>query len=170
MYCRGKIGSNLTTIIDPNVQTIFIILIAFPTIWRIIAACPCLITQSPLSVCLCLTYDAHLLEKCIINDNWKSCMRPSFSDRIIYALIQWEMDDNPSLSTTAVQKYFPLFNPDLPRHLKGSGRQSKARKLKKLIPPASNYKITDHFSPARTNSKRRDDENIHLVRSPGCQR
>ena len=81
-----------------------------------------------------------------------------------------KQDDNPSLSTTAERKYFPLFNSDLPRHLKGSGRQSKARKLKKLIPPASNYKITDHFSPARTNSKRRDDENIHLVRSPGCQR
>ena len=82
-----------------------------------------------------------------------------------------KQDNNPSLSTTAVQKYFPLFNPDLPRQLKGSGKQSKARNQKKLkfIPPASNYKITDHFSPARTNSKRRDDENIHLVRSPGCQ-
>ena len=31
MYCRGEIGCNLTTITDPNVQTIiFIILIAFP--------------------------------------------------------------------------------------------------------------------------------------------
>ena len=54
------VTSNLTTITDPNVQTIFIILIAFPTIWRIIAACLCLITQSPLSVCLCLTYDSGL--------------------------------------------------------------------------------------------------------------
>ena len=77
----------------------------------------------------------------------------------------------PSQSTAAEQKYFPLFNHDLPRHLTGSGKQSKVRKVKKLkvIPPANNYKITDHFSPARTNSKRRDDENIHLVRSPGFQ-
>ena len=36
-------------------------------------------------------------------------------------------------------------------------------------PESNNYKITDHFSPARTNSEKRDDENIHLVRSPGCQ-
>ena len=78
----------------------------------------------------------------------------------------------PSKSTAAEKKYFPLFNQDLPRQFKGSGKQSKARNLKKLkvIPPANNYKITDHFSPARTNSEKRDDENIHLVRSPGCQR
>ena len=63
----------------------------------------------------------------------------------------------------AEEKYFPLFNRDLPRP--GSGKPSKVRKQirLKIIPPANNPKITDHFIPARTNSKRRDDENIHLV-------
>ena len=46
-------------------------------------------------------------------------------------------ENNPSQSTAAEQKYFPLFNHDLPRHLTGSGKQNKVRKEKKLkvIPP-----------------------------------
>ena len=78
----------------------------------------------------------------------------------------------PSNSTSAEEKYFPIFNPDLPRQF-GSGKQKTVRKemkLKVITPPAINYKITDHFRPARTNSKRRDDEKTHLVRPPGCQR
>ena len=74
-----------------------------------------------------------------------------------------KQDNIPSNSTPAEEKYFPLFNRDLPRP--GSGKPSKVRKQirLKIIPPANNPKITDHFIPARTNSKRRDDENIHLV-------
>ena len=81
-------------------------------------------------------------------------------------------ENNPSQSTAAELKYFPLFNHDLPRHLTGSGKQNKVRKEKKLkvIPPANYRKITDHFRPASTNSERRDDVKTHLVRPPGCQR
>ena len=34
----------------------------------------------------------------------------------------------PSQSTAAEQKYFPLFNHDLPRHLTGSGNKAKLGK------------------------------------------
>ena len=87
-----------------------------------------------------------------------------FNARVPPQLDEAKQDNNLSNSTPAEQKYFPLFNSDLPRQLRGRGMPSKVRKQKKLeIPPANNYKITDHFRPTRINSKRRDDENIHLV-------
>ena len=86
-----------------------------------------------------------------------------FNARVPPQLDEAKQDNNLSNSTTAEMKYFPLFNSDLPRP--GRGKPSKVRKQmkSKIIPPANNSMITDHFRPARTNSKRRDDENIHLV-------
>ena len=86
-----------------------------------------------------------------------------FDARVPPQLDEAKQDNNLSNSTTAEKRYFPLFNSDLPRP--GRGGPSKVRKQMKsiIIPPANNSMITDHFRPARTNSKRRDDENIHLV-------
>ena len=109
------------------------------------------------------------------------CDRPLPSDpdqinvrneaRVTSQLDEQMRDNAPSQSTEAERKYFPIYNSDLPRHV-GRGKQNKVRKEKKLkvIPPANNNKITDHFIPVMTNSETRDDEKIHLVRSPGCQR
>ena len=110
------------------------------------------------------------------------CDRPLPSDpdqinvgndaRVTPKLDEQMRDNIPSQSTEAARKYFPLFNSDLPRHSTGRGKQRKIENAKKLkvIPPANNTKITDHFIPARTNSEIRDDEKTHLVRPPGCQR
>ena len=70
-------------------------------------------------------------------------------------------DNIPLITPSAEKKYFPIFNQDLPRQLTGRGKQSKIRKMKST--PANNSRITDHFIPTRTNSKKRDDENIHLA-------
>ena len=109
------------------------------------------------------------------------CDRPLPSDpdqnnvckdaRVMPQLDEQMRDNVPSQSTAAERKYFPIFNSDLPRHSRGRGKQSKIEKKSKVIPPTNNNsKITDHFIPARTNSEIRDDEKIHLVRSPGFQR
>ena len=114
---------------------------------------------------------SHLVS--IDNDSAPVCDKPLPSDpaqinvcidaRVPPQLEEPKQDNNLLKSTTAEKKYFPLFNSDLPRP--GRGGPSKVRKQMKsiIIPPANNSMITDHFRPARTNSKRRDDENIHLV-------
>ena len=111
---------------------------------------------------------SHLVS--IDNDSDPVCDKPLPSDQDqtnvgIDARVppqsEQKQDNIPLITPSAEKKYFPVFNLDLPRQLTGRGKQSKFRKMKST--PANNPRITDHFRPTRTNSKKRDDENIHLA-------